>query len=110
MLDHVFCTNSWEDFFPDCMLYRNATEISDHCPLTLKLKVDFRGKRRFHFEGFWLKFPGFLEEVAASWNQPAHCSCPLEKVSMKLKRLSKKLQSLGAHNGAQCWDPVGLSS
>jgi hypothetical protein len=75
------------------MLYSNATETSDHYPLTLKLKVDLRGKHRFHFESFWLKLPRFLEEVAASWNQPAHCYCPLEKVSMKLKRLSKRLQS-----------------
>jgi hypothetical protein len=94
-LDHVFCTNSWEEFFPDCMLFSNATEASDHCPLTLKLKMDLRGKRRFHFESFWLKLPEFLEEVAASWNQPAHCYYPLEKVSMKLKRLSKRLQSWG---------------
>ena len=48
-LDHVFCTNSWEEFFPDCMLFSNATVASDHCPLTLKLKMDIRGKRRFHF-------------------------------------------------------------
>jgi hypothetical protein len=108
-LDHVFCTNSWEEFFPDCMLFSNATVASDHCPLTLKLKVDLRGKRRFHFESFWLKLPGFLEEVAASWNQPAHCYCPLEKVSMKLKRLSKRLQSWGHKTVGNVGTQLGLA-
>jgi hypothetical protein len=91
------------------MLYSNATETSDHCPLTLKLKVDLRGKRRFHFESFWLKFPGFLEEVAASWNQPARCYCPLEKVSMKLKRLSKRLQSWGHKMVGNVGTQLGLA-
>jgi exonuclease III len=94
-LDHIFCTSIWEDYFPDCMLCSSATEISDHCPLILKLRVDLRGKRRFHFESFWPNFPGFLEEVAASWNEPIQGSCPLEKVSLKLKRLSRRLQSWG---------------
>jgi hypothetical protein len=76
-LDHVFCTASWEEFFPDCLLYSNATECSDHCPLTLKFREDCRGKRRFHFEGFWPKLPGFMEVVADSWNQPILASCPL---------------------------------
>jgi exonuclease III len=109
-LDHVFYTNSWEEFFPDCMLFSNASVASDHCPLTLKLKMDIRGKRRFHFESFWLKLPRFLEEVAASWNQPAHCFCPLEKVSMKLRILSKRLQSWGAQNAGKCWDSIGFGS
>jgi exonuclease III len=65
-LDHVFCTSSWEEFFPDRMLYSNATETSDHCPLILKLKMDLKGKRRLHLESLWPKFPGFLDEVAAS--------------------------------------------
>jgi hypothetical protein len=58
-LDHVFCTSSWEEFFPDCFLYSNASVCSDHCPLTLKFREDCKGKRRFHFEGFWPKLPGF---------------------------------------------------
>lgn len=34
-LDHVFCTASWGDLYPDCILHSNASEISDHCPLSL---------------------------------------------------------------------------
>jgi exonuclease III len=94
-LDHVFCSTCWEEAFPDCFLYSSASEISDHCPLILKLNADLRGRCRFHFENFWPKLLGFLEEVAASWDQPVQTSCPLERVSMKLKRLERRLQSWG---------------
>jgi hypothetical protein len=94
-LDHVFCTACWEEAFPDCFLYSSASGVSDHCPLILKLNADLKGRRRFHFESFWPKLPGFLEEVAASWDQSVRSSCPLERVSMKLKRLARRLQSWG---------------
>jgi hypothetical protein len=56
--------------------------------LILKLSVDLKGKHIFYFESFWPKLPGFLEEVAGSWNQPIQASCPLERVSMKFKILA----------------------
>jgi hypothetical protein len=49
----------------------------------------------FHYECFWEKMPGFLEVVTASWTQPLQAVCPLERLSLKLKRLARKLQSLG---------------
>jgi hypothetical protein len=33
--------------------------------------------------------------VTTSWSQPVEASCPLEQVSLKLKRLSRALQSFG---------------
>jgi len=53
------------------------------------------GRRRFHFESFWPKIPGFLEVVAASWSLPLQNFCPFEKISLKFKRLAKCLQSWG---------------
>jgi hypothetical protein len=94
-LDHVFCTTDWEDYFPHCSLHSNATSVSDHCPLTLKVREVCLGKRRFHFESFWPKIPGFLEVVAAMWNQLLQDSCTMEKISLKLKILTKCLQSWG---------------
>jgi exonuclease III len=76
-LDHVFCTSSWEDLFPDAFLHSNATTSSDHCPFTLKVRDSCMRKKRFHFESFWPKLPGFLEVVGASWNLPVRSSCPL---------------------------------
>jgi exonuclease III len=43
-LDHVFCTTSWVDSFPDCSLHSNATTFSDHCPLTHKVREVCLGK------------------------------------------------------------------
>lgn len=94
-LYHVFCSSSWEELFPDHTLLSNASETSDHCPLILKSYDEFRGKRGFHYECFWGKMPGFLEVVAASWNQPIQATCPLERLSTKLRRLARKLQSWG---------------
>jgi len=54
-----------------------------------------KGGVGFIFESFWPKLPGFLEEVAASWDQSVRSSCPLERGSMKLKRLARRLQSWG---------------
>jgi hypothetical protein len=36
-----------------------------------------------------------MEEIAASWDQPVQSTCPRERVSMKLKRLARRLQSWG---------------
>jgi len=91
-LDRVLCTSDWEDTFPDCILQSQASQISDHCPLLLGLREGNRGKRRFHFESFWTKFPYFHETVAQSWEQPVSASCPMEQIAMKLKRLTKALQ------------------
>ncbi|KAL6615247.1 hypothetical protein ACP70R_037517 [Stipagrostis hirtigluma subsp. patula] len=92
-LDRVLCTTDWEAFFSECILQSQATEISDHCPLLLGLKDGIRSKRRFHFESFWTKLPGFLEVVSDSWNLPIQASCPMERISLKMKRLTKALQS-----------------
>ena len=92
-LDRILCTSDWEDTFPDCILQSQASQISDHCPLLLGLREGNRGKRRFHFESFWTKFPDFHETVAQSWEQPVSASCPMEQIAMKLKRLTKALQS-----------------
>ena len=37
-LDRVLCTNDWEDIYPESILQSHASEMSDHCPLTLGLK------------------------------------------------------------------------
>ena len=92
-LDRVLCTAAWEGLFPDCILQSQATEISDHCPLVLGLTEGRRGKRRFHFESFWTKLPGFQEVVAQSWGQHIEATCPMELIALKLRRLTKALQS-----------------
>jgi hypothetical protein len=92
-LDRVLCTSDWEDIFPNCILQSQASEVSDHCPLLLGLREGVPGKRRFHFESFWTKLDGFHDAVEASWRELINSSCPLERISLKLKRLTKALQS-----------------
>lgn len=92
-LDRVLCTNVWEALYPDYILQSQATDISDHCPLVLGLTEGIHGKRRFHFESFWTKLPGFHDVIQTSWNETIGGSCPIERVSLKLKRLTHALQS-----------------
>lgn len=69
------------------------TEVSDHFPLLLSLKVLIEGKKRFHFEGYWTKLHGFLEVVTESWTKPIQASGPMERISAMLKWLNRALQS-----------------
>lgn len=92
-LDRVFVTTDWEQAFPDCLLQSSTSMISDHCPLLLGLQDLCQGKRRFHFESYWPKLDGFLEEVSCSWNQPVQATCPLQHLADKLGRLARDLQS-----------------
>jgi hypothetical protein len=89
----VFYTCDWKDLFPDCSLQSSASNMSDHCPLILRLNVTFKRKKRFHFESFWPKMQGFQEVVADSWNASISAACPMERLSIKFKRLAKDLQS-----------------
>ena len=108
-LDRILCTSDWEDTFPDCILQSQASQISDHCPLLLGLREGNRGKRRFHFESFWTKFPDFHETVAQSWEQPVSASCPMEQIAMKLKRLTKALQSWSKKQVGHVKTQLGLA-
>jgi len=92
-LDRVLCTNDWEDIYMESLLQSHATEMSDHCPLILGLREGSRGKKRFHFESFWPKLAGFYETVKQSWDEQVLCNYPFERTSIKLKRLTRTLQS-----------------
>jgi len=94
-LDRVLCTNSWEDIYMESVLQSLASEMSDHCPLILGLREGILGKKRFHFESFWTRLDGFLEAVQHSWDEPVHDCSPFLRISIKLRRLTKALQSWG---------------
>lgn len=94
-LDRAFCCLEWENIFPDSVLQSSASIVSDHFPLILGLKVQTKGERRFHFESFWTKVPGFLEAVQQNWEAPVQSTCAVEHLFLKLQRLSKDLQKWG---------------
>lgn len=91
-LDRAFCCLGWEGIFPDSVLQSAASTVSDHCPLILGLKIQKSGKRRFHFESFWTKVPGFFQAV---WDAPVQSNCAVERLFLKLQRLSRGLQKWG---------------
>jgi hypothetical protein len=94
-LDRAFCCLEWENIFPDSVLQSSASNVSDHCPLILGLKLQTKGKRRFHFESFWAKVPGFLEVVQPNWEAHVQSTSAVERLFLKLQRLSKDLQKWG---------------
>lgn len=94
-LDRAFCCLEWENIFPDSVLQSSASNVSDHCPLILGLKLQTKGKRRFHFESFWAKVPGFLEVVQRNWEAHVQSTSAVERLFLKLQRLSKDLQKWG---------------
>lgn len=56
--------------------------------------IFFTGKRRFHFESFWLKMDGFLETSRVLAKMVAR-PCLIETLCVKFKSLTRALQSWG---------------
>jgi hypothetical protein len=105
-LDRVLCTVDWEELYPNCLLQSLASEDSDHCPLTLGLKDNHSGSRRFHFESFWPQLDGFHEVVQSTWNSVPTSTCPFYTIDSKIKAVAKSLQSW---SDKKCW-PCQLST
>ena len=69
-LDRVLASVEWFDFYPNHCLKPLSSDCFDHCPLLLLMDAGPRAKRRFKFESFWAKMPGFLDVVAQAWSLP----------------------------------------
>jgi hypothetical protein len=89
-LDRAFSCLGWESIFPDSVSQRATSAVSDRCPPNLGLKVQTKGKRRFHFESFWTREPGFLE-AQQNWDAPVQSNCAVECLFLKLQRLNRDL-------------------
>lgn len=64
-LDRILVSVDWEAAFPNCFMQALSTDMSDHCPLLLSTNAATSGKRRFHFEKFWVK----------RWNVGGNATC-----------------------------------
>ncbi|XP_066361483.1 uncharacterized protein [Miscanthus floridulus] len=91
-LDRVFASVEWFDLHPNHCLKPLSSDCSDHCPLLL-MDVAPRAKRRFKFESFWAKMPGFLDVVAQAWSLPPGDVDPFRVLDCKLRSVAKALQS-----------------
>jgi hypothetical protein len=71
-LDRVFITTKWEAIFPLVRVLGLPKNISDHAPLLVDSRGNYRlGKKKFRFEKWWLKRTDFKEVVRKVWD--AHC-------------------------------------
>lgn len=90
-LDRVFVTTSWEELFPSCFLSALSTTISDHCPLLLDLEANLHFGKRFRFESFWPKAPGFMDTVLVAWESIPSLGNPFFTLQAKLRATTKAL-------------------
>lgn len=93
LLDRMFACCDWFVSFPNHVLRPLSSDCSDHCPLLLQLLALPGAKRRFRFESFWTKLPGFLDVVAAAWAPPVSNADPFRVIDVKLQKVAKALQS-----------------
>lgn len=91
-IDHVFCTNSWEDLHPTCYLTALGSAISDHCPMLLDMNADLVMGHRFKFESFWTKAEGFLDTVSSAWASVPSEGNPFVVLDLKLRATTKALK------------------
>jgi len=90
LLDRMFATADWLSAFPNHVLKPLSSDCSDHCPLLLHHHVYNGAKRRFKFEPYWIKLPGYMEVVAAAW---AFGADPFRILDHKLRNVAKALRS-----------------
>lgn len=91
-VDHVFCTTSWEDMYPNYCLTAVGSAISDHCPLLLDTNVDLCMGKRFKFEAFWTRADGFMQTVVEAWDSIPSEGNPYIVLDSKLKATAKSLK------------------
>ncbi|CAL5070105.1 unnamed protein product [Urochloa decumbens] len=92
-LDRVLMNIEWELLHPFCLLQALSSDMSDHCPLHLATNAASRPKRRFHFENYWIKIPGYLAAVERGWRCPDHVVDPFGRIDQLLRNTAKELQS-----------------
>nr|TKW00486.1 hypothetical protein SEVIR_8G112100v2 [Setaria viridis] len=63
-LDRVMVSIVWQTRYPLALLQALSSRASDHCPLLLATNAKFSPKRRFHFEPWWPKLPGYLDTIS----------------------------------------------
>ncbi|KAE8802799.1 hypothetical protein D1007_21447 [Hordeum vulgare] len=90
-LNRAFCNVEWELIFSAAELLRQASSISDHCPLLLLNDGIVKTNKRFRFESYWQFVNGLQDVVIRSRTAPAANACPLTKLNHKLWRLSTAL-------------------
>uniref|UniRef100_A0A453F1X2 Endonuclease/exonuclease/phosphatase domain-containing protein n=1 Tax=Aegilops tauschii subsp. strangulata TaxID=200361 RepID=A0A453F1X2_AEGTS len=107
-LDRVLCTSDWEDTHADCHLRCLASVVSDHSPLLLDCSPTHTARRRFHFEDYWMRLPGFHETVATAWGS-VHDPDPFRRLMLRLQATTRMLTSWSAKTTGCIRDKMAIS-
>ncbi|XP_022680743.1 uncharacterized protein LOC111256665 [Setaria italica] len=100
-LDRVLVSIDWDARFPFAFLQALSSYASDHCPLHLATNAMFTVKRRFHFEPWWPKLPGYQDMVTRAWSSRCASSDPFVCLDHKLKNTAKELQKWSSRSIGQ---------
>lgn len=92
-LDRFFADSAWLQSFANHRLRALSSQCSDHCPLLLQLQCCVWPRRRFRFESFWVKLPGFIDVVAAAWGPSLLHADPCRNLDYKLRNTARALRS-----------------
>lgn len=95
-LDRALASTEWFIKFPYHCLRPLSSDCSDHCPLLLLLDSSPGVVRRFWFESFWTKLPGYLEVVELAWSHSLVNADPCRILDFKLRNVARALQSWSA--------------
>ena len=92
-LDRMVANEEWLNLFPEAKVYHRAMAASDHCLLSLSLRM--RGpkrvvKRRFMFEEMWTREESCRDVIESAWD-PWNCS-PEMSIQKRLQRCKGRLQ------------------
>lgn len=71
---------------------------SDHCPCLVSVSTVIPRSRIFIFENYWMKYTGFQEILANSWNQNTNSSESAKVITAKFKLLRKFKRLAGLYN------------
>jgi hypothetical protein len=66
-IDKVFASLRWCDQYPHHNLRAASSSCSDHAPLLLHTNLGAPASKRFRFESFWPRPPGYMDAVQLRW-------------------------------------------
>jgi hypothetical protein len=86
-LDRIFVSMEWIESFANVVLWVLARDVSDHCPLVLKIVNYDWGPKPFRFNYHWLEHKQFQEVVKGAWESCEATGWMGFILKEKLKRL-----------------------
>jgi len=91
-LDWVFTSSSWTLSFPATHVQPLSRPTSDHIPYVLHIGRNIPRSKKFRFENYWAKHPGFLDTVSLHWNNSLVFGNAAKNLSTKMKQVRNGLK------------------